>query len=444
MKSEKVELQIGSSKKLTLETGHLAKEADGSVVLRLGDTMLLSAATAASKPREGIDFFPLMVEFEEKLYAIGRIPGGFFKREGRPSESSILNSRKVDRPIRPLFPEGFRNDVQVVVSTLAFDNENPYDVLGIIAASAALSISDIPFDGPIGAVRVGIVDGKIILNPTMEEMRKSTLDLVFAGDKERISMIEAEAKEVSEADMLAAFKAGHEFVIQAIKLQEELVKKAGKKKKTVAVHEIDKKMSDLIHKSYKGKVESAMKIMDKDKQADEMAAIELSIKDEMEKNVELKEIYAANSKDVKKLIEDIEYDFMRNMVLNEGKRIDGRKLDEIREISCEIGVIPRAHGSAIFSRGQTQVLCIATLGSAGEEQRLEGLDVEETGKRYMHHYNFPAYSVGEVKPLRGPGRREIGHGALAEKALVPVLPAEDKFPYTIRLVSEVLGSNGST
>src|SRR3989338_3889400 len=373
-----IELQIEAGKALTLETGHLAKEADGAVVIRVGDTMLLAAATASSQPREGIDFFPLMVDFEEKLYAIGRIPGGFFKREGRPPETAILNSRKVDRPIRPLFPEGFRNDVQVIVSTLSFDNENHYDILGIIDASAALSISDIPFDGPIGAARV------------------------------------------------------------------ELVKKVGKKKKTVALHVIDEKIRAFVLKSYKCKIESALKIADKDKQSAELAVIENNIKEELLANAALKDIFAANPKDIKKIIEDIEYDFVRDMVLNEGKRIDGRGLDEIREIGVEIGVVPRAHGSAVFSRGQTQVLTIATLGSAGEEQTLEGLDIEETGKRYMHHYNFPAYSVGEVKPLRGPGRREIGHGALAEKALIPVLPTKESFPYTIRLVSEVLGSNGST
>lgn len=444
MKPTKVELQLGASKTLTLETGHLAKEADGSVVIRVGDTMLLSAATSSSQPREGIDFFPLMVDFEEKLYAIGRIPGGFFKREGRPSETAILNSRKVDRPIRPLFPEGYRNDVQVVVSTLSFDNENPYDILGIIAASAALSISDIPFDGPIGAVRVGMIDGKFILNPTMEEMRKSDLDLVLAGDSEKVSMIEAEAKEVSEADMLSAMKAGHEFIKQVIKLQEELIKKVGKKKKVVNLHVVDQKIKDLVIKSYKNKIESALRISNKDEQISEMSAIEAKIKEELLGSASLKDIYAANPKDIKKIIEEIEYDFIRNMILNDGKRIDGRGLNDLREISCEVGVIPRAHGSAVFSRGQTQVLTIATLGSAGEEQTIEGLDIEETGKRYMHHYNFPAYSVGEVRPLRGPGRREIGHGALAEKALVPVLPPEDKFPYTIRLVSEVLGSNGST
>ena len=444
MKSEKVELHLGASKTLTLETGHLAKEADGSVVIRIGDTMLLAAATASSQPREGIDFFPLMVDFEEKLYAIGKIPGGFFKREGRPSETAILNSRKVDRPIRPLFPEGFRNDVQVVVSTLSFDNENPYDILGIIAASAALSISDIPFDGPIGAVRVGRVGGKFILNPTMEEMRNSDLDIVIAGDSEKVSMIEAEAKEVSEADMLAAMKAGHEFIKQVIKLQEDLVKKVGKKKKTVEVHIVDEKLKAFVGKSYKDKIETALKIQDKDKQSEEIKALETKIKEEIQTKAELKDVFAANPKDIGKIIEEIEYDFMRDMVLNTGKRIDGRGLNEIREISCEVGVIPRSHGSAVFSRGQTQVLTIATLGSAGEEQTIEGLDIEETGKRYMHHYNFPAFSVGEVRPLRGPGRREIGHGALAEKALVPVLPSEEKFPYTIRLVSEVLGSNGST
>ncbi len=443
MNPQKVELQIGASKTLTLETGRMAREADGSVVLRVADTMVLAAATASAQPREGINFFPLTVDFEEKLYAVGKIPGGFFKREGRPTEKAILNARKVDRPIRPLFPEGYYNDVQVVVTPLSFDQENPYDVLGIIAASAALSISQIPFRGPIGAARIGRVDGKFVLNPTMEDLRVSDLDLVIAGDKEKISMIEAGADEVSEQDVLSAIKIGHEFIKQVIDLQEQLVKKVGRPKVKVEECLVDERVKKVVV-SYKSKIEEAIKISDKDKQLELLSSIEEKIKAEAQGKPELNEVLEKQPSDIKKAIEEIEYDFMRDMVLNSGKRIDGRGPSDIRPISCEVGVLPRAHGSAIFTRGQTQVLTVATLGSAGEKQLLEGLDLEETGKRYMHHYNFPAYSVGEVRPLRGPGRREIGHGALAEKALLPVIPPEDKFPYTIRLVSEVLGSNGST
>ncbi|MFA5112749.1 MAG: polyribonucleotide nucleotidyltransferase [Candidatus Margulisiibacteriota bacterium] len=440
---KKVEKDLGNGQVLSLETGRVAREAGGSVIVRLGDTMVLATATMAATPREGIDFFPLLVDFEEKLYAAGRIPGGFFKREGRPSEKAILTARKIDRPIRPMFPEGFRNDVQIVVTPLSVDQENPPDILAIIGASAALSISEIPFDGPLAGVRVAKVGDQFIVNPTSTQMKESSLDLVIAGNNDSISMIEAGADQVSEADMLAAVKAGHAVIKQLIALQLELVKQAGQPKIAVVCHEIDPQIEKLVHDKA-AKIEAALKIADKDKQGAEIKKIIEEIKQSAQGNAPLAELVAKNPGDIKKVIEDIEYDAMRRMILKDGKRIDGRGPKDMRQLSCELGVLPRTHGSAIFSRGQTQVLTVVTLGSAGEGQRLEGLDLEETEKRYMHHYNFPAYSVGEVRPLRGAGRREIGHGALAEKALLPVIPGEDTFPYTIRLVSEVLGSNGST
>lgn len=441
---KKVELSLADGRVLSLETGRVAREAGGSVIVRLGDTMVLATATMAATPREGIDFFPLLVDFEEKLYAAGRIPGGFFKREGRPSEKAILTSRKIDRPIRPMFPEGFRNDVQIVVTPLSVDQENPPDILAIIGASAALSISEIPFMGPLAGVRVAKVGGQFIVNPTSTQMKESDLDLVIAGNNDSISMIEAGADQVSEADMLSAIKAGHVVIKDLIKLQLELVKQAGQPKITVVCHEVDPQVEKLVRDKASAKIEATLKIADKDKQNEEIKKIIEEIKAGAKGNAALEELITRAPGDINKVIEDLEYDAMRRMILKDGKRVDGRGPKDIRPISCELGILPRTHGSAIFSRGQTQVLTVVTLGSAGEGQRIEGLDLEDTEKRYMHHYNFPAYSVGEVRPLRGAGRREIGHGALAEKALLPVIPSEEVFPYTIRLVSEVLGSNGST
>lgn len=439
-----VELDLGEGRVLSIETGRIAREAGGSVLVRLGDTVVLAAATMSPTIRQGIDFFPLLIDYEEKFYAVGKIPGGFFKREGRPSEKAILNSRKIDRPIRPMFPEGFRNDVQIVVTPLSFDQENQPDILGIIGASAALSISEIPFEGPIAAVRVGKVDGKIVVNPTGSQMKESPLDLVIAGTKEAISMIEAGASEVPEDEMLAAIKEGHKVIQKLIALQEELVKKVGKPKVEVKISQVDEKIEKFVRANAADKVAAALKMTDKDKQSAALRKINEELPELAKKDLALAELVAKAPAAIRTIVEEIEYEVMRRMVLDTGKRIDGRGPKDIREISCEIGVLPRTHGSALFSRGQTQVLTIATLGSAGEEQRIEGLDLSETGKRYMHHYNFPAYSVGEVRPLRGAGRREIGHGALAEKALLPVVPSETDFPYSIRLVSEVLGSNGST
>ncbi|MBN3033376.1 MAG: polyribonucleotide nucleotidyltransferase [Candidatus Saganbacteria bacterium] len=441
---KKAELKLADGRVFSLETGRVAREAGGSVIVRLGDTMVLATATMAATPREGIDFFPLLVDFEEKLYAAGRIPGGFFKREGRPSEKAILTSRKIDRPIRPMFPEGFRNDVQIVVTPLSVDQENPPDILAIVGASAALSISEIPFMGPLAAVRVAKVGDKLIVNPTSTEMKESALDLVIAGNNDSISMIEAGADQVSEADMMAAIKAGHVVIKELIALQLELVKQAGQPKITVVCHEVDPQVEKLVRDKASAKIEAALKIADKDKQVEEIKKLIEEIKAGVKGKADLEELIAKAPGDINKVIEEIEYEAMRRMILKDGKRVDGRGPKDIRPLSCELGILPRTHGSALFSRGQTQVLTVVTLGSAGEGQRLEGLDLEETEKRYMHHYNFPAYSVGEVRPLRGAGRREIGHGALAEKALLPVIPSEEEFPYTVRLVSEVLGSNGST
>ena len=441
---KKVEMDIGDGRILSLETGRVAREAGGAVIVRLGDTMILAAATASDKPREGVDFMPLLVDFEEKLYAVGKIPGGFFKREGRPTERAVLTARLIDRPIRPLFPTGYRNDVQIVITPLSVDQENPPDILAMIGASAALSISEIPFEGPAGAVRVGMVDGKYILNPTVTQMKDSSLDLVIAGTKDLVLMIEAGAEELSEDVVLEGIKAGHKKITEFIKLQEELVALVGKPKQKPKLYkphaEIEKLVSDLSTK----KTEEALHIMDKDKQCEALEAIEEEMTEKVKENEKLKAVLEKSPGDVKEILYYIQKKIVRKNILEKGKRPDGRGIKEIRPISCEIGLLPRAHGSGLFTRGGTQVLTAATLGAIGEMQRIEGLEAEEVGKRYLHHYNFPAFSVGEVRPLRGPGRREIGHGALAERALLPVIPSEDKFPYTIRLVSEVLASNGST
>ncbi|OGC24629.1 polyribonucleotide nucleotidyltransferase [candidate division WOR-1 bacterium RIFOXYC2_FULL_37_10] len=442
MNSQKVQLNLDSNKTLTIETGRMAREASGSVTIQIGDTMLLAVATGASQPREGINFFPLLVDFEEKLYAVGKIPGSFFRREGRPSEQAILNARKIDRPIRPLFPEGYLNDVQIVVTPLSVDQETSPDILGIIGASAALSISDLPFEGPIGAARVGKINGELVVNPTMSQMRESQLDIVIAGTKDKILMIEAGAGEIPESEILSAIKAAHEFIKKVVTLQEELVSIAGIKKKKVLPVYPNEEMDKIICGKYEAEIEKALLLPEKKDYMVELALIKDKIKEE--KDDKFKQLLEENPKDVEKIIEGIEYDFMREMILNENKRLDGRGLKEIRKITCETGVIPRAHGSALFTRGQTQILTIATLGASGDAQMIEGLDLEDTNKRYMHHYNFPSFSVGEVRPSRGPGRREIGHGNLAERALVPVVPSEEDFPYAIRLVSEALGSNGST
>ncbi|MFC1571064.1 polyribonucleotide nucleotidyltransferase, partial [Candidatus Margulisiibacteriota bacterium] len=438
---KKVELDLGGGKVLSLETGRVARSAGGSVIVRLGDTMVLAVGTVAETPRRGMDFFPLLIDFEEKLYAAGRIPGSFFKREGRPTENAILTARRIDRPIRPLFPKGYRNDVQVVITPLAVDQDHLPDILAINAASAALAISDAPFDGPIGAARVGLIESKLVVDPTIEEMKNSSMDLVVAGNKEAILMIECGSEEVSDTEVQDGVKLAHKRIKEIIKLQEELVKKAGKKKKPGVVYEPQAAIKKYVTDKAASLIAAAMKMTDKEKRSGELEKINDALSEGL--SDDLKKLTEENPYDIKNVIDKIQKETVRQMILNDKKRPDGRGLEDLREITCEVGFVPRVHGSAIFSRGETQVMTVATLGALGEEQRLDGLSPEET-KRYLHHYNFPAYSVGEVRPLRGPGRREIGHGALAEKALLPVVPDEEQFPYTLRLVSEVLASNGST
>lgn len=442
---KKVELDLGGGKVLTLETGRMAKQASGSVVVRLGDTMVIAAAVMSDTPRAGIDFFPLLVDFEEKLYAAGKIPGGFFKREGKPTENAVLTSRRIDRPIRPLFPKGFRNDVQLVITPLSVDQENSPDILALIGASAALAISDIPFDTLIAAARVAKVGDKLIVNPTIAEMQDSEMDLVVAGSQDKVLMIECGAAEVAEADIIKGIKEAHKQIKEIIKLQQKLAKEVGKPKKKVALYQPSEKIEKYVTDMAADKIKAASSTSDYNKRQDALAKIKeelvQGIKDG--KDEELKALIVERKADIGNVIEQIQKKSVRKMILEKDQRPDGRGLDDLREISCEVGILPRVHGSAVFSRGETQVLTVATLGSLGEIQKLDGLSSDES-KRYMHHYNFPSYSVGEVRPMRGPGRREIGHGALAERSLLPVVPDEEKFPYAIRLVSEVLSSNGST
>lgn len=441
----KVETEI-SGRTISLESGLMAQEADGAVVVRLGDTMVLSTATQSATVRKDVDFFPLLVEFEEKLYAAGKIPGGFFKREGRPSEKAILSARLVDRSLRPLFPEGFFNDVQIVVTSLSADQENLPDILGVIGASAALTISDIPFFGPIGAVRVGYIKDNFIINPTYTELTQSSLDLIIAGaDSGEILMLEVGAFEVSEDLIVEAIKAASEPIKKIIELQKKLAVLINKPKRTFEPYQIFPEISSLVEEKFGSKISQAMHVLEKEKQKEALELIEKELNNFINLNQDesLKKLLEQHPNDIKLALKSIQKKVVRESILNQGKRPDGRGLLEIRPVSAQTAILPRVHGSGLFARGGTQVLTVATLGTGADEQIIDGLGLEES-KRYMHHYNFPAYSVGEVKPLRGPGRREIGHGALAERALLPVIPSEIEFPYTIRLVSEVLGSNGST
>ncbi len=424
-------------KTLTIETGRLAKQASGAVLLRHGDTMVLVTATVSDQPREGIDFLPLTVDYEERLYAVGRIPGGFIKREGRPTERAILGCRLTDRSVRPLFPKGLNNSVHIVATVLSMDQDCPPEPLAITGASAALSISKIPFEGPVGAVIVGLVDGEVVVNPNQEQSEKSSLHLMLAGSKEAVMMVEAGADEISKEDVLNAIKTGHETIKEIVSLQEQMVKDTGCAKMTVEPVELPQDMVDAVEPVVRENVSSALKISDKQEREEKLASIKQELVDRFLEN------YPENETELGKVFENTLKDTLRKMIINEGLRADGRSPGEIRPISCEITALPRTHGSAIFTRGQTQVLNICTLSALRDMQMLDGLGMEES-KRFMHHYNFPPYSVGEAGFMRGPGRREIGHGALAERALEPVVPSEDDFPYTIRLVSEVLESNGST
>ncbi|MBC7263291.1 MAG: polyribonucleotide nucleotidyltransferase [Chloroflexi bacterium] len=419
-----------------IETGKLAGQAGGSVTVRCGDTLLLATATASKEIREGTDFFPLTVDYEERLYAAGKIPGGFFKREGRPTEAAILLCRLVDRPIRPLFPKGLRNEVQIVLTALSADQEHYLDILAIIGASAALTISDIPFLGPVGAIRVGYVDGQLVFNPTASQMEKSTLDLRLAGTADAVMMVEAGANEVSEDLVLEAIQRGHEAMQSVIQMQNELREAVGKPKGNYPLFDIGDEVRQAISTAWDDRIwEVLQNAGDKGERNEALDALRAEVVASLGEKFEEAVVSQAFDERVKAVV--------RDGILNKRIRPDGRDFTTIRPISCEVGLLPRTHGSGLFTRGQTQVLTIATLGTVSDEQILEGLEPVES-KRYMHHYNFPPYSTGETRPMRGPGRREIGHGALAERALVPVLPPEEEFPYTIRLVSEVLSSNGST
>ncbi len=422
---------------LTAEIGKVAKQANGSVMLRYGDTVVLVTATVSKEQRQGIDFFPLLVDYEERLYAVGKIPGGFIKREGRPSEKAILSMRLTDRAIRPLFPYGFRNDVQVVATVLSVDQDCPPDVTAMIGASIALSISDIPFSGPIAGLVVGRINGEFIINPTREQSEQSEMQLVVAGTRDAVMMVEAGAKEVPEEIMLEGIVSGHRVIQDIIGFQDEIIAQFGKPKLEIPVYQVDPELDRLVREYVSERV--AVAVRNPDKLARQDAIDQL----ERESREHFLESYPERGKDIKEIFRGILKETVRQMILEEQERPDGRKLDEIRPITCEVGILPRAHGSGLFTRGQTQALTVATLGSVSDEQILDGLGVEES-KRYIHQYNFPPYSVGETRPMRGPGRRDIGHGALAERALLHVLPKEESFPYTIRLVSEILESNGSS
>lgn len=435
---QSVEMDL-AGRKLILETGKLAKQANAAVTVRYGDTVILSTVTASAEPKE-LDFFPLTVNYEEKLYAVGKIPGGFIKREGRPSEKAILAARLTDRPIRPLFPEGFRNEVQIVNLVLSVDQDCSPEIAAMIGTSAALSISDVPFNGPIGGVIVGRVDGEFIINPTVEQEERSDIHVVVAGTKDAIMMVEAEADEVPEEVILEAIMFGHEEIKKIIDVIEELVAIAGKPKMEVQLHEIDPEVDQAVREYAAARLIEAVKIAEKQARQDAIDAIN------EETEAYFAEIYAEEPdkmNDVKEVLYNIVKEEVRRLITHEKIRPDGRALDEIRPISCEVGLLPRTHGSGLFTRGQTQALSVCTLGALGDVQILDGIDLEES-KRFMHHYNFPPFSVGEARPIRPPGRREIGHGALGERALSKVIPSESEFPYTIRLVSEVLESNGST
>lgn len=440
----RIEIPFGAQN-LIIETGKLAKQANGAVTVTYGGTVVLVTACMAKQPREGMNFFPLMVEYQEKTYSAGRIPGGFFKREGRPTEKEILTSRVIDRPLRPLFPKGFLNEVQIVASVLSHDGENDPDVLALVGASAAVMISDIPFAGPIAGLRVALVDGKYVINPTYDQRDHASLDFIIAGNEEGVVMVEGEALQIPEEKVIEAFEVAHKALIPISNIQKELQKECGKEKAVVQLAEPNAALQEKVRKLAKDKLTEAYKIGDKmeretalGKIQDELTA-DMSIFDECKRDDD-EEVTAG---DVRSIFEEVEYDEVRRMIFEDGKRADGRGLKDIRDISCEVGVLPRTHGSSLFTRGQTQSLSIVTLGTKKDEQLIEALD-ETSYKAFLLHYNFPSFSVGETKPMRGPGRREIGHGVLARKALDPVLPSKEEFPYTIRLVSEILESNGSS
>lgn len=425
-----------AGKPFIVETGELAKQANGACMIRYGDTSVLSVATASKEPKD-LPFFPLTVNYEERLYAVGKIPGGFIKREGRPSEKAILASRLIDRPIRPLFPDGFRNEVQVISTVMSVDQDCSSEIAAMIGSSIALGISDIPFEEPIAGVHVGRVDGEFIINPTIEQEEKSDIDLTVAGTKDAINMVEAGANEVPEETMLEAIMFGHEEIKRLVAFQEEIVQAVGQQKSEVKLFELEEGLLTKVETVAKDKLVQAIQVKEKHAREDAIS----QVKEEILASYEDAEDEVISQ--VKSILDKIVKEEVRRLITKEKVRPDGRKPDEIRPLSSRVNTLPRTHGSGLFTRGQTQALSICTLGALGDVQILDGLDLEES-KRFMHHYNFPQYSVGETGPIRGPGRREIGHGALGERALEKVVPSEKDFPYTIRLVSEVLESNGST
>ncbi len=422
---------------LSVTTGKYAEQAGGSALVRCGDTVVLVCATVAKAPRDGVDFLPLSIEFEEKMYSVGKIPGGFIKREGRPSEKAILTDRLIDRPLRPLFPKGFYNDIQVIATVLSVDQDVQPDILAMLGSSIALSISEAPFMGPTGAVAVGMVDGKYIINPNSEQRAKSRLTLTVAGTRDAVMMVEAGACELTEQEMLDAILYAHEEIKKIVAFIEDIQAQVGKPKMEVNIYQPDPAFTEEVRAYARDKVEWSLDTFDRYEREDRSSQVK------EETIAHFAEAYPDSEKDVDSILYTLTKEIVRDKIINRHIRPDGRKQDEIRPIWCETGILPRTHGSAVFTRGQTQVMTIATLGCMGDGQTLDGIG-EEDFKRYIHHYNMPPYSVGETRPVRSPGRREIGHGALAERALLPMIPSEEEFPYAIRLVSEVVSSNGST
>lgn len=433
-KSFRMEL---AGRSLIVETGKMAKQASGAVLVRYGETVVLVTSTASKEAREGMDFFPLTVDYEEKMYAVGKMPGGFLRREGRPGNSAILNARLIDRPIRPLFDKRCRNDIHVMATVLSVDYDNAPELCGMLGASASLGISDIPWDGPIAGVRVGRVDGKFVINPTQEQLKVSTLNITVAGSETAILMVEGGAQEAPEEDVLDAIMFGHETIKELVAFQKKIIEEVGKPKRTLIFPEIPEEIKTAIYAYAERPLKEA--IFNPDKLTREAHMEEVR----KEAETHFKEIYPENGSDITECLNHLTKEIVRHMISVDKIRPDGRALDEIRPISCEVGLLPRVHGSALFTRGQTQALTITTLAPMSETQIIDDL-TQETEKRYIHQYNFPSYSVGETKSSRGPGRREIGHGALAERALIPVIPTVEEFPYAIRVVSEILESNGSS
>ena len=427
---QKVTLELGG-RTLTITTGKMAKLAHGSAVVQYGDTVVLVAASAAKTPKPGLDFVPLTVDYRERTYAAGKIPGGFFKREGRPTEKEVLSSRQIDRPIRPLFSKQFPYETQIMATVISSDQENDSDILALVGASAALNLSDIPFPEPVGGVRVGRLDGQLVINPTFAQLDESDMDIVVAGTADNIIMVEGGSREVSEADLIAALEFAMTHIRQIVAIQKDLVGRSGKAKRPLAPAPDTAELKRVLDSAYRERLRQAIRIPGKESRQEEVDRIAAeAVAAHTERFGELASF-------IGKILHDIERDELRNMVLTEGVRADGRGVDDIRPITVEVGALPRTHGSCLFTRGETQALAVATLGTKSDEQRVEELE-GQSWKSYMLHYNFPPFSVGEVRPIRGPGRREIGHGALAERALLPVIPPVEEWPYTIRLVSEIL------